>query len=151
VHDLVAARDTLAGELREERERTSLQSRRAQEAEREASRASGTVEQLRGELAAARESNEQQRVEAARVQLELATAAAQLAAAREQVEREITHATERIEDQRQHTQAAERDAERLRAELDAMNTRHAGELEELRHLVADTATRSSRPDTGRAK
>jgi hypothetical protein len=57
----------------------------------------------------------------------------------------------RIEDQRQRTQAAERDAERLRAELDAIRTRHDGELDELRHQVPDTAGRSGRPDSGRAK
>ncbi len=76
------------------------QRRRADEAERETARAHGGVEQLRGELGAARETGERQQAELLRVGTELATATAQLAAARELVETTKTHAAERVADLR---------------------------------------------------
>ncbi len=63
-------------------------------------RAHGSVEQLRGELGAVRETGERQQAELLRVGTELATATAQLAAARELVETTKTHAAERVADLR---------------------------------------------------
>ncbi|MDQ2709067.1 MAG: cupin domain-containing protein [Actinomycetota bacterium] len=74
--------------------------RRSDEAEREAARAHGSVEQLRGELDAAREGGERQQVEVGRLGTELATATAQLAAARELLKTTKTHAAERVADLR---------------------------------------------------
>ncbi len=144
--DLAAARDGLAGELVAERERTVEQRRRAEDAEREASRAQGSVEQLRGELATAREAGDRAQGEVLRVGTELATATAQLAAAREQVAAEKAHAGERVADQRQRTEAAERDAQQLRAALDEQRVRHNEELAALR-----TTTPQQPPTTGPRK
>jgi hypothetical protein len=70
-----------------------------------------------------------------RVGTELATATAQLTAAREQVKTEKTHAGERIADQRQRTEAAEREAQQLRIDLEKQRTRHSGEIEDLRRQL----------------
>ena len=137
VTDLAVARDALAAEIAAERERTAVQHRRAEDAERETSRAQGSVEQLRGELATAREAGDRQQGEVLRVGTQLATATAQLAAARELVETEKAHAGERVADHRQRTEAAERDAQQLRADLDEQRTRHTVEVADLRRQLAE--------------
>ncbi len=98
--ELADARDQLTAELATEREHTDTQRRRADDAERETARAHGSVEQLGGELGAARETREHQQVEVGRMGAELATATAQLAAARELLETTKTHAAERVADLR---------------------------------------------------
>jgi transposase InsO family protein len=147
--DLAAARDALTDEVAAERGRTAEQHRRAEDAERETSRAQGSVEQLRGELAAAREAGDRHQGEVLRVGTELATATAQLAAARDQVAAEKAHAAERIADQRQRTEAAEREGQQLRADLDQQRTRHSGEIEDLRRQLADLKPRAEGRDKAR--
>lgn len=133
--DLAGARDALTAEVAAERGRTAEQTRRAEDAERETSRAQGSVDQLRGELAAAREASDRYQGEVLRMGTELATATAQLAAAREQVDTEKAHAAERIADQRQRTEAAEREAQQLRIDREEQRTRHSGEIEGLNRQV----------------
>jgi hypothetical protein len=99
---------------------------------------------------AVRETSQRQQAEASGARVELATVTAQLAAAREQTEREITHAAERVADQRQHTETLERETERLRAELDAQRTSHADQLEQLRRQLIDAQkAQSHRSGSGR--
>lgn len=148
VLDLAAVRERLANELETERGHTDEQRRRADDAEKAVSRAEGTVEQLRGELTAARAAAEEHQQQALHTGTQLATVTAQLAAAREQIERDQAHATDRLADQRQRAEHAEHVIEQLRGELTEVHQRHRAELESLRQRLTDSATQSrQRPRT----
>jgi hypothetical protein len=59
---------------------------------------------------------------------------------------EKAHAAERIADQRQRTEAAERDAQQLRADLEEQRTQHSGEIADLRQQLAELKPRTQGRD-----